>query len=136
MAKTRDFDEPFLFDGSEAEVVKLGERIREKGFCSTRGAFFHLLGDSNKGSAMEILTSLFREQLGMIFVVALGDSLNDLPMLQHADFPVAIKKPDGSYDRNLVLPALFKTEGIGPTGWNEAILRPVRRCPVSLSTAA
>lgn len=122
MAKTRDFDEPFLFDGSEAEVVKLGERIREKGLCSTRGAFFHLLGSSDKGSAMEILTGLFREKLGTIFVVALGDALNDLPMLQRADYPVAIRKADGNYDQDLVMPRLVIPDGVGPTGWNEVIL--------------
>jgi mannosyl-3-phosphoglycerate phosphatase len=123
MAKNRDFDEPFLFDGNEGQVAELETRVRAKGLCTTKGAFFHLLGDSDKGAAMDILVSLYRERWGEILVIALGDSCNDLPMLQRADCPVAIRKPGGSIDRNLDLPQFIKTEGIGPAGWNEALRR-------------
>lgn len=123
MAKERDFDEPFFFDGNTAEVDALGARIRVKGLCATRGAFFHLLGNSDKGIAVEILASLFRKKFGEIFVVALGDALNDLPMLQRADYPVAIRKPNGSHDPDLTVMQPLKTEKVGPEGWNEAILQ-------------
>lgn len=121
MAKERDFDEPFIFKGSAAEGQALAAKIRAKGLRTTKGVFCHLLGDSDKGVAVAILAALYRKKYGEIFVIALGDSLNDLPMLQHADYPVAIRKPDGRYEPRLVLPNLLKTEGIGPAGWNEAI---------------
>lgn len=123
MAKARDFDEPFIFAGNQAEIDELDARIRARGFCTTRGEFFHLLGNSDKGVAVEILASLFREKLGDISTIALGDSPNDLPMLQRADYPVAIRKPDGRHDRRLDLPQLIKADGIGPAGWNREILR-------------
>jgi mannosyl-3-phosphoglycerate phosphatase len=122
MAKERDFDEPFIFKGNSAEADKLSVQIRSKGFHSTKGAFFHILGNSDKGVAVEILVSLYRKKLGEIVIIALGDSLNDLPMLQRADYPVVVKKFDGSHDQNLNLPHLTKTHGIGPAGWNEAII--------------
>lgn len=121
MAKARDFDEPFLVHGNAATIAQLEARIRAKGLCTTKGAFFHLLGHSDKGVAMAILARLYRAQRGEITVIALGDSPNDLPMLQRADYPVAIRKPDGSHDRSLDLPHLLRSDGIGPTGWNQAL---------------
>ena len=122
MARKRDFDEPFIFGGNSTELDKLGETIRARGLCLTKGVYFHLLGNSDKGVAVEILGSLFRKKFGEIFVVALGDSLNDLPMLQRADYPVAIRKPNGSHDPDLAVMQPFKTVKVGPEGWNEAIL--------------
>jgi len=126
MAKERDFDEPFTFSGGAADVEKLCENIRRKGFCSTKGVFFHILGKSDKGKAVDILSTLFRQRWGKITVVALGDSPNDLSMLRHADYPVAIRKPDGGHDPNLDLPHSIKTDGIGPAGWNEVVLQLLR----------
>jgi mannosyl-3-phosphoglycerate phosphatase family protein len=126
MAKERDFDEPFIFSGCAAEAEKLCERIRSKGFNSTKGMLFHILGDSDKGKAVDILASLFRQRWGEITIVALGDSPNDRPMLRRADYPVAIRKPNGSHDPSLDLPRLIRAEGIGPAGWNEAVLQLLR----------
>jgi mannosyl-3-phosphoglycerate phosphatase len=89
----------------------------------TKGAFFHILGNSDKGVAVKILASLYREKLGELFIIALGDSRNDLPMLQRADCPVAIRKPDGSHDPDLAMVQPAKTRKIGPEGWNEAIFQ-------------
>jgi len=127
MAKARDFDEPFIFNGCTAEAEKLRTRIRSKGFNSTKGTLFHILGDSDKGRAVDILAALFRQKWGESTRVALGDSPNDLPMLQKADCPVAIRKPDGSHDPSLALPHLIKSEGIGPAGWSEAVLQILRK---------
>jgi len=123
MAKERHFDEPFVFNGSPAERDMLEARVRSRGLRTTRGAFQHLLGDSDKGVAIAILIALFREKLGAIATIALGDSLNDLPMLQRVDHPVAIRKQDGSHEPHLILPNGFQTEAVGPAGWNEAIMQ-------------
>lgn len=123
MAKERDFDEPFIFSGSAADANKLCARIGEKGFQSTRGRLCHILGNSDKGKAVAILVNLYRQMRRAETVVALGDAPNDLPMLQQADIPVAIRKPDGSHDAILAMPGLRKSEGIGPAGWNEALLQ-------------
>ncbi len=127
MAKERDFDEPFIYSGPVDELPHLFESIRQKGFTFTQGSFFHILGNSDKGRALSLLTEYYRKQLDDIRTVAVGDSFNDLPMLEKADYPVIVQKPDGSYDARIVLPHLIKADGIGPEGWNSALMKLMER---------
>jgi mannosyl-3-phosphoglycerate phosphatase len=122
MAMERDFDEPFIFEGNETEARRLFERIRSEGFNVTQGRFFHILGKSDKGKAVSILIEFYRRKLGGIMTIALGDSPNDIPMLENVDYPVIVRKPDGTYDARIDLPGLEKSDGIGPDGWNRAVL--------------
>jgi mannosyl-3-phosphoglycerate phosphatase family protein len=121
MSKMRDFDEPFLFAGNREEQRKLLDAIRGKGLSCTRGRFFHLLGNSDKGKAVSILTALYKKASGNITTIALGDNPNDLPMLERVDMPVIVQKHDGSYDADINLPRFLKAEGIGPRGWNSVV---------------
>jgi mannosyl-3-phosphoglycerate phosphatase len=57
-----------------------------------------------------------------IETIGIGDSLNDLPFLLTVDRPVLVQKPDGSYDPDINLPNLIRAPGIGPAGWNDAVL--------------
>ncbi len=123
MAKERDFDEPFIFQGSEEETRRLLNSIKSKGFNYTQGRFFHILGDSDKGKAVNILIELYKKKFGEIVTVAIGDSLNDLPMLEIVDYPIIVQKPDGSYDTRIDITNLIKADGIGPEGWNKAVLK-------------
>lgn len=121
LSKKRDFDEPFLFQGNEEDEKKLVEAITGKGFNCTKGRFFHILGGSNKGTAVSVLSDLYRRQLGDIITVGLGDRPNDFPMLQKVDLPVLVQKPDGNYAEDLDVPGLIRAKGIGPEGWNKAV---------------
>ncbi|MDD2319895.1 MAG: HAD-IIB family hydrolase [Geobacteraceae bacterium] len=122
LCKERDFDEPFLFNGTKEQRETLFRAIRAKGLCTTQGVFYHLLGDNDKGKAVTILAELFRIRYGAITTIALGDSPNDLPMLKSVDFPVAVQRPDGRHHPSLTLPHLYHAGGIGPDGWNSAVL--------------
>ncbi len=126
LAREREFDEPFLFSGNGAEKEGLLAAIRKKGFHSTEGRFLHILGDSDKGRAVEMLAGLYRQRYGDISTIAVGDSLNDLPMLEKVDCPVLVQKPDGSYDPRIALPNLVQARGIGPAGWDRELPRLVR----------
>ncbi|MBN2654665.1 MAG: HAD-IIB family hydrolase [Nitrospirae bacterium] len=121
MAKERDFDEPFIFVGQADDMPELQESIRIKGFNWTKGRFWHLLGNSDKGVAVSILIDLYTRDFGDVFTAALGDSPNDLPMLQRVDYPVVVQKYDSSYDNAIQLPNVIKADGIGPEGWNKAV---------------
>jgi mannosyl-3-phosphoglycerate phosphatase len=121
MAKERDFDEPFVVDSRGHGLKELSEAVKAKGFTMTQGRFHHILGNSDKGKAVSILSDLFKRQIDGITTVGIGDSPNDLPMLQNVDIPVVVQKSDGSYDPNIRVPALARAQGIGPEGWNNFI---------------
>jgi len=121
MAKERDFDEPFIFSDNEEELQRLFESIRAMGFNYTQGRFFHILGNSDKGKAVSILTELYKRKFNEITTIAIGDSPNDIPMLEKVDYLIIVQKPDGSYDQRIKAPNIIKADGIGPDGWNKAI---------------
>ncbi|MFA5370655.1 MAG: DUF4147 domain-containing protein, partial [Sideroxydans sp.] len=60
---------------------------------------------------------------GTVKSLGLGDSLNDLQMLQAVDQPVLVKHDDGSHDARIDMAGLIRTQLPGPAGWNEAVLR-------------
>jgi len=122
MAKERNFDEPFLFKGPDFKLPGLLKSINEKGFKFTQGRFYHILGSSNKGIAVSILTDLYKDKYGHVRTVAIGDSPNDIPMLERVDSPVIVQKPDGTYNLEIKVPDIIKAKGIGPEGWNKAML--------------
>jgi mannosyl-3-phosphoglycerate phosphatase len=123
-ARQRYFDEPFVYLGNSKDIANLKRRIRAKGFNYTQGELFHIMGNSDKGMAVKILKKLYAKQHRKIVTIALGDSPNDIEMLQHVDYPVAVQKKDGSYNRELIrkVKGCGKAEGIGPDGWNTAVI--------------
>ncbi len=125
MTKERDFDEPFIFKGNEVETKNLFNAIKAKEFNFTQGRFFHILGDSDKGKAISILIDLYKMKFSAIGTIAIGDSPNDIPMLEKVDYPILVQKPDGSYDPRINVPNLIKAEGTGPDGWNNAVIKSI-----------
>lgn len=128
-ATLREFDEPFLVDGPPSLIEEVCRQIVIKGLSWTKGGrFFHLTGNNDKGRAAEVLLRCYRRQWQMtggsepFETVGIGDSLNDLPLLLNVDHPVLVQKPDGSYDPDIDLPGLIRAPGIGPAGWNQAVL--------------
>ncbi len=120
LAKQRDFDEPFVFDGPVEK--RFLHAIEASGLAWTQGRIFHMMGNHNKGRALKILMALYKRQFGDVSSIALGDGMNDLPMLMVADHPVLVKRQNYSVDARLSVPDLMTTRFPGPTGWNEAVL--------------
>lgn len=127
LARQREYDEPFLIEGSASPPEEVTRQAEDRGLRYTAGGrFFHLMGKSDKGQACRYLIECYRRQRAAkgegFLTVGVGDSLNDLPMLAVVDRPILVQKPDGSYDPRIVLPNLTHASGIGPVGWNQAIL--------------
>jgi mannosyl-3-phosphoglycerate phosphatase len=120
LARQRDFDEAFVFEGATDEAFL--RAIEAAGLNWTQGRIFHIMGRHDKGRAVSMLISLYQLQYGDVASIALGDSLNDLPMLQAVDTPVLVKHNDGRYDERTAIPNLVMTRLPGPSGWNETVL--------------
>lgn len=124
LAKHREYDEPFILEGTESQKQQVLQMIQQRGLRFSRGGrFHHLTGDNDKGQAVRILSGLFKQKYGKVFTVAVGDSLNDLPMLEAVEHPILVQKQKGQYETSIALPGLIRAEGIGPEGWNHAVLK-------------
>jgi mannosyl-3-phosphoglycerate phosphatase len=93
LAQKRENDEPFrIIEGKKASVLKA---ITKEGLsCSQGGRYFHLMGDNDKGKAVNVLKNLYSQTFGQIETIGVGDGPNDIPMLKAVDKPFLItKKP-------------------------------------------
>ena len=132
LAKQRDYDEPFIMEGPKCREETVLEAINARALCCTRGdRFYHLMGQQDKGRAVRYLTRCYQRKASddseALTTVAIGNSLNDLPMLAAVDKPILVQQADGSYILGVELSGLTYAEAPGPAGWNRAILSLLQR---------
>jgi mannosyl-3-phosphoglycerate phosphatase len=121
LAKKREYQETLNLTGSEEEIEVALTHITEAGLGYSRGGrFYGVMAGSDKGRAVRMLTAMFRQKLGRVETIGVGDSGNDMPMLAAVDWPVLVQKP-GSLWQEMALAKLYRAEGIGPQGWVKAI---------------
>jgi mannosyl-3-phosphoglycerate phosphatase len=123
LAKQREFTEPFLMEDDD-RIIDLQLVAEASGFKVTRGGrFYHLMGSGqDKGIALRRTVSLFlRNTHQRLLTIGLGDSANDVGMLERVDIPILIPHPDGSYEK-LDVPNTRKARHPGSSGWSETIL--------------
>ncbi len=125
LAMKRSFTEPFIIPDNDlgrreeiiSEFVRMGLTV-VKG-----GRFYHLMGKIDKGIAAKKVINIFsKDCTETISSLGLGDSENDLAMLLAVDRAILVKRHDGSWFDGLEAETFLKTEGVGPAGWNEAVL--------------
>ena len=123
LAAKREYSEPFVFSDTSAQFRRLKSLAQEKGLMITRGGrFHHLIGQSDKGRAVQILKTVYADTYPnrRIWTAGLGDSANDIPMLRHVDIPVVIRKKTGEWERLKEIEPIYSDKA-GPGGWAEAI---------------
>ena len=126
LALKREYTLPFVVYDGGGEVRSIKEEIAISGLNYTEGAkFMYLMGENDKGKAVKILADIYRRNYPEteITTVGIGDSLNDLPMLEVVDRPFLVKKVSGNYDERIKVENLVFADGIGPVGWNKVILQ-------------
>lgn len=122
LAKERDFTEPFIV-GQKQDLVGLEQAARNEGLRITKGGrFYHLTGyGNNKGAAVRIVKDYYsRIWRSPILSVGLGDSMNDISMLEQVEVPVLIPHDNGLYE-NTYLQDLIRAPYPGSKGWNHAV---------------
>jgi mannosyl-3-phosphoglycerate phosphatase len=133
LAAMREFDEPFvLAEPDIGNTETLSAAAKTRGLrVTTGGRFHHLHGKIDKGEAVKKLVAWYQDrQPSLNFTtVALGDSPNDLTMLQQVDQPVLVRsrRSDSKWVHNI--PGLRITRETGPRGWNDAVLEILGRSP-------
>jgi len=126
LARIREFSEPILWFDADSRFFEFSKKIAAAGLRIIRGGrFIHILGQADKGAAVNKLVSLLFNG-GPSRIICLGDSYNDLDMLKIADIPVFIKSPVHDFpecdlsgtpgEKNAIYTSVF-----GPEGWREAM---------------
>jgi mannosyl-3-phosphoglycerate phosphatase len=121
-AMRRDFTEPFVAE-DRTVIPALREKALEAGLDVIEGGrFFHLVTHgATKGRALRALAQRYASCYGeRVRTIALGDSANDVAMLEVADKAVLIPHPDGSYEA-MEIGGLIRAPFAGPKGWNAAL---------------
>ncbi len=120
MAKQRCYDEPFivkdasLLDDIEQFARSNGLRV----FPGTR--FYHLMGDTDKGTAVRTLMSLYRKHSAPVVAAAVGEGKNDIPMFREVQMPFLVQRPDGTFTETDV-EGITRIPAIGPDGFTRAV---------------
>jgi mannosyl-3-phosphoglycerate phosphatase len=126
-ARQRQFSEPGLWNGSDAERDRFCELLGEMGIRAQQGGRFMTLSfGSDKALRMTEIIDRYRNSGHEPFALALGDAGNDIGMLEAADLGVII--PNSSHGGIPGLPGeangkIIRETLEGPAGWNKAVLR-------------
>jgi len=123
LAQKRSFDLAFVVRGA-FDLAVLEKKARERGLQLSRGArFLHLTGDNDKGRAVRSLVEHYEEEMRQkVKTIGLGDSENDVPMLEEVDIAVIIPNPGSEAPLRMDARNLIRATSPGPAGWNKAVL--------------
>jgi len=121
-ARKRTFTEPFILE-DESRLDELQKMANADELDIVKGGrFYHLITwGQDKANAIKFLINEYKKSSDEAFnTIALGDSANDLSMLQSVDTPVLIPHPDGSFMACNV-EGVIKAPFPGPKGWNTVL---------------
>lgn len=121
-AKQREYDETLMFEMDAKEISKCIESIHQKTglTCVHGGRFYNVMGPNDKGKAVSTVKNLLSRKWQKVKTIGIGDSRNDLPMLEKVDFPILVQKPDNTWEevKNV---QIHRINGVGPVGWRNAV---------------
>ncbi len=123
LANQRQFSEPVKWLGSDAQKKTFIESMNQFGANIEQGGrFLHVIGRCSKGRALHYLYNQYQAlQSIAITTIAIGDSHNDIAMLEAADIALLIRSPVHPFPTIRDLPTLFKSQHYGPHGWVEGL---------------
>jgi len=118
----RSGTEPIHWHGTEDSFEKFSSQLIKKSLkCVSGGRFIHLSGNSDKANGLQKVSAIYQDKYPQrkITTIALGDSPNDLGMLNAADIAVVIPN---KVELSPTAAHVIHAKKHGPSGWNTSIL--------------
>ena len=124
-ASQRVATEPIQWNDSPAALTEFKQLLKSQGLILQRGGrFYHVMSPVDKADAIRWLVEKYKQHEPNTewLTVGLGDSQNDVKMLEMVNIPVLISNPDSQPPIfNNKLENLMQPKSPGPAGWNQAV---------------
>lgn len=123
-AKSRSGCEPLLWLDDESKIPEFNNILHREALKLEKGGrFWHVMGNTSKGEAINIVNELYRKNLyENITTIGLGDSPNDISMLEEVDIPVIVKSINNDNMQLNTSVMCSTTKYPGPKGWSQFVL--------------
>ncbi len=123
LSKLRKFTNPIYWEDEKNKIRDFRNDINSVNQNLTvvdGGRFLHILDDYNKGIALKKFLEIINHNISSYITISLGDSENDIPMLELTNFGCIIKS---KANKNFVLKNknIFKSNLMAPDGWKESM---------------
>jgi mannosyl-3-phosphoglycerate phosphatase len=123
-ASQRQASEPLLWQDMEDRLDAFKAELAQHGLILTKGGrFHHVMSPLDKGKAINWVRDYYQtlEPDTQWISIGLGDSHNDIKMLETVDYPVLVYNPAASQPDVSQIDGIRITEEAGPKGWNKAV---------------
>ncbi|WP_438970893.1 HAD-IIB family hydrolase [Methylophaga sp.] len=123
-AARRQYGEPVSWHGNGNRKQQFIDELKRHGAQILEGGrFIHVSGQCDKGQAIEWLTNVYKSNAyaHQLKTLAIGDSQNDLAMLEKADYALIIRSPVHAVPVVERKHNLYISTHTGPKGWAEGV---------------
>ena len=122
-ALNRDFSMPLVFNGSKVLVNEFNGFLKKIGMkLHEGGRIYNICDDCSKGKAMTTLIEKLKNELNFsIYTIVIGDSPNDISMLNVSDQPCIIPLPNKKNLYHLKDQKIIRATQSAPQGWEEVV---------------
>jgi len=123
-AAKREYGEPIAWQGTASKKRDFIRRIQELGARVLQGGrFIHVSGKCDKGQALKWLADCYQETMPDVtfHTLAIGDSQNDIAMLEAADMALIIRSPVHDMPVLKRQNNYYSSKNTGPEGWVEGV---------------
>ena len=134
LALERDYSIPFTFSGSDHTINEFKlilERLDLK--LHEGGRVFNISDNCSKGSAMKTLVSKIKKDISLNpYIIVVGDSPNDISMLEEANQPCVVPLPNKCNLKDLKFNNILRAKQCAPEGWEEVIRLSLKKIDINL----
>ena len=121
-ANARDYSEPVKWLGSDSRKAEFVKALQSKAANPLQGGrFLTVAGDCDKARALIWLREVYESTLGPVLDIAIGDSGNDIAMLEAAHSALVVRSPVHEFPRLERTSKIEYSTGFGPVGWAEGV---------------
>lgn len=123
LAQQRQYSEAINWLGSDSRKADFMQQLTDAGAHLLQGGrFLSMGGNTDKGRALLQLQALYQAQYGQCQSIAIGDSNNDISMLEAADSALVIRSTNHDMPQLTRTKNLYQSNATGPNGWIEGIV--------------